>query len=66
MEWVQFVIFCLGIGGLWLWQRTEMRADIRHMDNKLDANRNLIAAIHDEMKDFHYKLLEIDKNREKK
>ena len=57
MEWIQFVIFCLGVGSLWLWQRSETRADIRHMDTKLDANRALIGAIHDEMKDFHYQLL---------
>ena len=76
MEWVQFVIFCIGVGGLWLWQRTETRADLRHMDAKLDANRelirevhndskNLITAIKDEMKDFHYRLLEIERNRSK-
>ena len=63
MEWIQFVIFCIGVGGLWLWQRTETRADLRHMDNKLDASRDLIHAIHDEMKDFHHRLLEIERNR---
>lgn len=63
MEWIQFVIFCIGVGGLWLWQRAETRADLRHMDNKLDASRDLIRAIHDEMKDFHYRLLEIEKGR---
>lgn len=67
MEWVQFVIFCLGVGGLWFWQRTETRADIRHMDVKLDSNKDLIHSIHKEtmdlMKDFHYRLLEIEKGR---
>jgi len=67
MEWVQFVIFCMGVGGLWLWQRTETRADLRHMDTKLDANKDLIHAIHKEtmdmMKDFHYRLLEIERGR---
>lgn len=67
MEWVQFFIFCLGVGGLWFWQRTETRTDIRHMDMKLDANRELIHAIHKEttemMRDFHYRLLEIEKGR---
>jgi len=67
MEWVQFVIFCMGVGGLWLWQRTETRADLRHMDKKLDANKDLIHAIHKEtmdmMKDFHYRLLEIERGR---
>lgn len=67
MEWVQFVIFCLGVGSLWFWQRTETRTDIRHMDIKLDANRELIHAIHKEttemMRDFHFRLLEIEKGR---
>lgn len=67
MEWMQFVIFCIGVGGLWLWQRAETRSDLRHMDMKLDANRDLIREIHNEtrdmMKDFHYHLLEIEKGR---
>lgn len=63
MEWVQFIIFFLGVFGLWLWNRAESRSDMRHMDNKLDATRMLIVAIHDEMKDFHYRLLEIERNR---
>ena len=63
MDWTQFAIFFLGVVGLWFWQITETRSDMRHMDNKLDANRNLITAIHDEMKDFHYRLLEIERNR---
>lgn len=43
MDWLQFVLFSLGIGGLWLWQRAESRADIRHMDAKLDSNKDLIS-----------------------
>ena len=56
MEWVQFSIFILAVFGLFVWNRTESRADIRHMDTKLDAQRNLIMAIHDEMRDFHGRL----------
>lgn len=74
MEWVQFIIFFIGVFGLFIWNRTESRADNRHMDSKLDANRNLILAVHketealistikDDMKDFHYKLLEIERAR---
>lgn len=67
MEWIQFIIFFLSVGGLWLWQRAEGRADIRHLDAKLDANKDLIHAIHKEnielMKDFHYRLLEIERSR---
>jgi len=63
MEWVQFIIFFLGVFGLFIWNRTEGRADARHMDSKLQANRDLILAMHDEMKDFHYRLLEIERGR---
>ena len=60
MEWIQFIIFFIGVFGLFIWNRTESRADIRHMDTKLDANRELINAIHLEMKDFHSRLCTIE------
>ena len=63
MDWIQFIIFFIGVFSLFIWNRTESRADIRHMDIKLDANRDLINAIHQEMKDFHYRLYEIEKGR---
>lgn len=45
---------------LFIWVRTETRNDIRHMDNKLDAIRELTHAIHDEMRDFHSRLCSIE------
>ena len=63
MDWVQFIIFFIGVFGLFVWNRGEARADARHMDAKLEAQRNLMNAIHDEMKDFHHRLLEIEKMR---
>ena len=67
MEWGQVLVIVLGnlaiILPLWLWNRAENRADIRHMDTKLDSNRELVLAIHTEIKDFHYRLLEIERNR---
>lgn len=63
MEWVQFTLFLLGVFGLFIWNRTESRTDIRHMDNKMETQRNLILAIHEEMKNFHTKLLEIERSR---
>ena len=59
---------------LFLWIRTESRSDIRHMDIKLDANRelireihkesqNLIMAIREDMKDFHIRLINIEQNK---
>ena len=74
MEWVQFVIFFLGVFGLFIWNRTEARNDIRHMDNKMEAIRNLvdairtesreqINAIRQEMTDFHNRLCDIERGR---
>ena len=66
MDWTQFSIFCSAMLGLFFWNRSESRADIRHMDIKLEATRELVHAIHDEMKDFHAKLYEIEvKNKGK-
>ncbi len=67
---IELLTILITIAGLFIWNRTESRADIRHMDNKLDSMRNLIDAIrgetnamHLEMKDFHNRLCEIEKNR---
>jgi len=48
---------------LFLWNRSESRADIRHMDAKLESTRELVRAIHDEMRDFHNRLCKIEENR---
>jgi len=63
MEWTQFIIFFIGVFGLFIWNKAEGRADARHMDSKLEAIRNLIDAIKEEMKDFHNRLCEIERNR---
>ena len=63
MEWLQILSLFLANAGLVFWFRSESRNDWRHMDAKLESNRSLMLAIHDEMKDFHYRLLEIEKNR---
>ena len=56
MEWVQFITFFVGIFGLFIWNRTESRADIRHMDTRLRA-------IEDEIKDFHGRLCAIEERK---
>jgi len=66
MDWIQFIIFAGGVFGCFFWNRSESRADIRHMDAKLESSRDLVRAIHDEMKDFHNRLCRIEENREKK
>lgn len=50
---------------LFLWNRAEARADIRHMDTKLESNRELVRAIYDEIKDFHNRLCRIEENKNK-
>lgn len=64
MEWVQFVIFFIGVFGLFLWNRAEARNDARHMDTQLRANAELIRSVHNEihqeMKDFHGRLCSIE------
>lgn len=65
MDWIQFVIFAIGVFGLFIWNRTEGRSDIRHMDTKLDSMRNLILSIHEEMKDFHGRLCALEEKYRK-
>lgn len=50
---------------LFLWNRAESRADIRHTDAKLESTRELVRAIHAEMQDFHDRLLKIEESRKK-
>jgi hypothetical protein len=74
MDWTQFIIFFIGVFGLFIWVRTESRNDIRHMDNKLDSMRDLIHTIHtethaslngirEEIRDFHGRLCDIEKRK---
>jgi hypothetical protein len=48
---------------LFLWVRAEARADARHTDAKLESTRELVRAIHDEMKEFHNRLCKIEQER---
>jgi len=54
---------------LFLWNRSESRKDIRHMDNKLEiylmAIREDVKAIHEEIKDFHGRLCTIEERNRK-
>jgi hypothetical protein len=64
MDIISLILILLTIAGLFIWNRAEGRQDIRHMDNKMDAIRELSREIHNEMKDFHYRLIEIERNRQ--
>ena len=50
---------------LFLWNRSESRADIRHMDAKLESTRELVKAIYDETRSFHERLLKIEERNRK-
>jgi hypothetical protein len=50
---------------LFLWNRSEARADIRHMETKLESTRELVRAIYDESKDFHARLCAIEERNRK-
>ena len=63
MDWIQFALMIISFIGLFVWNRTESRSDMRHMDAKLEANRNLIMAIHQEIKDFHGRLCAIEERK---
>lgn len=49
MDWIQFIIFIGSTVGLFFWNRSESRTDMRHMMTIMDG-------IQKEMKDFHGKL----------
>lgn len=65
MEWTQFVIFSIGVFGLFIWNRTESRADARHTDAKLEAIRALMYEVIQESKDFHGRLCAIEERNRK-
>lgn len=62
MEWYHVLGIVLGnmafVFPLWLWNRTESRADNRHI-------LSLVEAIKDEMKDFHGRLCAIEERNRK-
>jgi len=69
MDFLPVLALIVGNGALiiplFLWNRSESRADIRHMDAKLESTRELVRAIHDEMKDFHGRLCAIEERNKK-
>jgi len=73
MDFTTVLMLILGNGALiiplFLWNRSESRADIRHMDAKIEAYmsgiRQEIKAIHEEMKDFHSRLCKIEERNKR-
>jgi predicted nuclease with TOPRIM domain len=39
MDWSQFVIFAFSVLGLFFWNRSESRSDMRHMQTQLQEHR---------------------------
>jgi hypothetical protein len=62
MDWLQILVLLGGnlafILPLWLWNRSESRADIRRCED-------LILTIHAEIKDFHGRLCAIEERYRK-
>jgi hypothetical protein len=65
MDWIQFALFAIGVFGMFFWNRSESRNDMRHMDTKLEAIRSLVDAIQKEMKDFHGRLCALEEKGKK-
>lgn len=84
MDWAQFAVMFITFVGLFIWNRTESRNDMRNLETKLESNRNLtiemykdsqnfrsetrdlISAIHEEIKDFHGRLCTIEERNKGK
>lgn len=64
MDWTQFALFFLGVGGLWLWNRAEANADRREIHALLEAMRQDAKEFREnwanESKEFHGRLCEIE------
>lgn len=58
MDWIQFIIFIGSTIGLFFWNRSESRSDMRHMLSIIDA-------IQKEMKDFHGRLCALEERNKK-
>lgn len=59
MDWMQFATFFIGIIGLFFWNRSESRQDMRQMLNMIDAMQK-------EIKDFHGRLCAIEERNKSK
>ena len=56
MEWTQFFILIITLGGLFLWNGSQANSDRRAMQATVDA-------IKEEIKDFHGRLIAIEERR---
>lgn len=72
-EWLQVLVMTITVAGLFLWTRSESKADYRHMETHTDTHLQAIRAEirdfnqkwMDETKDFHGRLCAIEESRRK-
>jgi hypothetical protein len=66
MDWIQFTLFMLGMGGMFAW----LRADIAVNRTEASADRRdmlqIIREMKEEMKDFHGRLCAIEERNKGK
>lgn len=69
MDLTQFAIMLITFTGLFIWNRTESRNDMRRSDSKMESYRAemsmLVRAIHEEIKDFHGRLCAIEERNKR-
>lgn len=56
-DWSKVFIIAITVFGLFAWNRSESRADYRELRSFTETN---LAAIHQEIKDFHGKLCALE------
>ncbi len=62
MDWTQALTIVASNIALFLWARTESRADHRALET---WTKDMLGAIHQEMKDFHGRLCAIEERNKK-
>lgn len=66
MDWTQVLVIIVGNGALviplFLWNRSEARADHRELET---WTKNMLASIQAEIKDFHARLCAIEERNKK-
>ncbi len=63
MEWTQFAVFLISMGGMFMW----LKSDIKDIKTEASADRRdilqLIRCIHEEIKDFHGRLCTLEERK---
>ncbi len=67
MDWIQFAIFIITIGGMFAWLRTDIALNRAEACADRRDMLSIIREIKEEIKDFHGRLCAIEeRNKEKK